>query len=72
MILEVEALEGMFEGTRYYDLMRYALYTGDDNFIATEISKRKGTDGRGNATDPGELYNNFAGRQNWYLKLPKR
>ena len=68
MILEEEALEGMFEGTRYYDLMRYALYTGDENFIATEVSKRKGAENAGT----GELYNNFAGRQNWYLKLPKR
>lgn len=68
MILEEEALEGMFEGTRYYDLMRYALYTGDDNFIATEVSKRKGAENAGT----GDLFNNFAGRRNWYLKLPKR
>ena len=65
MILDEQALEGMFEGYRFYDLMRYAMYTGDKDYIAREVAKRKGLnehDSRADALLGG----------NWYLPLPKR
>lgn len=66
VILEEEALEGMFEGTRYYDLMRYALYHGDPNFVADMVSKRRGADDQDMS-----LWNRFSGGK-WYLPLPTR
>lgn len=65
IILDEQALEGMFEGYRFYDLMRYAMYTGDKDYIAREVAKRKGLnehDSRADALLGG----------NWYLPLPKR
>ncbi len=64
-ILDEEALEGAFEGQRFYDLMRYAMYTGDADYIAKQVIKRKGsdtTDSRGEKLRGG----------NWYLPLPTR
>ena len=65
MVLDEEALEGMFEGQRFWDLMRWAMYKGDRDFIAREVAKRKGSnehDSRADALLGG----------NWYLPLPKR
>lgn len=66
LILAEEALEGMFEGTRYYDLMRYSMFYNLPNFIATQVSQRGG---KNNAD--AALFNRFSGGK-WYLKLPTR
>ncbi|MCQ2093834.1 MAG: RagB/SusD family nutrient uptake outer membrane protein [Bacteroidaceae bacterium] len=64
-ILDEEALEGMFEGQRFYDLMRQALFTGDKDYIANEVAKRKGVNGVCPAAD------NLRGGK-WYLPLRSR
>ena len=40
MIIDEMALEGAFEGYRYYDLMRVALRRGDPAYLADPISRR--------------------------------
>ncbi len=37
------ALEGAFEGYRFYDLMRIALRRGDPSYLADPVSRRNGT-----------------------------
>ena len=63
-ILEEEALEGMFEGLRFYDLMRWSMYYGDSNFLATEVGKRNGQE----ASTPVTAL--MGGK--WYLPLRSR
>lgn len=66
-ILEEEALEGMFEGYRFYDLMRWEMFYGTTDFLATEVGKRAGT-AEGVAPVPeARLTGN-----KWYLPLRKR
>ena len=64
-ILEEEALEGMFEGLRFYDLMRYAMYYNKPDFIADQVAKRRG---EGQTCAAAE---NLRGGK-WYLPLRKR
>ena len=64
-VLDEEALEGMFEGTRFYDLMRWAMYHGDKEYIATQVAKRQGS------ANHDERADRLAGG-NWYLTLPTR
>ena len=57
------ALEGAFEGYRYYDLMRVALRRGDAAYLADPVSKRNGE------TDDN-LRQLLMNTNNWYLPLP--
>ncbi len=65
LILTEEALEGMFEGTRFYDLMRYSLQENKPNYLFEAIGKRKGKV----TTDSGA--SSLAGG-NWYIPLRSR
>ena len=64
MIITEMALEGAFEGNRYYDLMRVALRRNDAAYLADPISRREGT--------PNEaLRSKLMDKANWYLPLPQ-
>ncbi len=63
MIIDEMALEGMFEGYRFYDLMRVALRRGDASYLADPVSQRNGT-------VDGELRTLLMDQKNWYLPLP--
>ena len=44
LILDEEALEGAYEGTRFYDLMRYSMFNyGNYSAVVDAVSKRKGS-----------------------------
>ena len=63
LIITEMALEGVFEGYRYYDLMRVALRRNDPAYLADPISLREGT--------PNEaLRSKLMDKANWYLPLP--
>jgi hypothetical protein len=62
MIIQEMALEGAFEGYRYYDLMRVALRRNDPTYLADPISLR---DGKVDATLKAKLLD----KANWYLPL---
>ena len=63
MIIEEMALEGAFEGYRYFDLLRLALRRGDAALLADPISRRNGT------VDDG-LRTLLMDQKNWFLPLP--
>ena len=64
LIIYEMALEGAFEGYRYYDLMRVALRRNDPAYLADPISRREGT--------PNEaLRSKLMDKANWYLPLPE-
>jgi len=63
MIINEMALEGVFEGYRYYDLMRVALRRNDNAYLADPISLR---DGKADATLKALLMD----KKNWYLPRP--
>ena len=56
------ALEGAFEGYRFYDLMRIALRRGDPSYLADPVSRRNGT------SDPA-VRALLMDTSNWYLPL---
>lgn len=62
LIINEMALEGCFEGNRYYDLMRVALRRSDPSYLAAPIAKRGGV--RDEA-----LYTLLMDTKNWYLPL---
>lgn len=63
LIINEMALEGMFEGFRFYDLMRVALRRGDPSYLAVPVSNRRGeTDDRLRAL--------LMDKNNWFLPLP--
>ena len=63
LIITEMALEGSFEGYRFYDLMRVALRRNDNAYLAEPISRRNGEKSQ-------SLYDLLMNRDNWYL--PKR
>ena len=63
MIITEMALEGAFEGYRYYDLMRVALRRSDPAYLADPVSRRDGT------TDAA-LRALLMNKNNWYLPRP--
>jgi hypothetical protein len=57
------ALEGAFEGYRYYDLMRVALRRNDPSYLANAVARREGTVN-------AQLQSLLLDKSNWYLPLP--
>lgn len=64
MIINEMALEGCFEGYRFYDLMRVALRRDDPAYLADPVSRRNGE------ADPA-LRTLLMTQRNWYLPLPE-
>jgi len=70
LILDEEALEGMFEGLRFYDLMRYQMQEG--KFNSTAITLPEYIQNRYPTTNGATPWvDNMTGKP-WYLTLPKR
>ena len=66
LLLNENALELCFEGTRYYDLMRFALRSSNPGqFMADHIYARRGKNGRTSVQD--DIKANLTDQRNWYL-----
>lgn len=63
IIIDEMALQGVFEGYRYYDLMRVAKRRGDNAYLADPISRRNGE-------MDAALRDKLMNSENWYLPLP--
>jgi len=61
LIVDEEALELAFEGSRFFDLMRVAHRRNDPNYLASRVARR-------DASLLGKLQN----PDNWYFPLPAR
>lgn len=61
LIVDEEALELAFEGTRFFDLMRVAHRRSDPNYLATRVARRDQT-----------LLGKLQDTKNWYFPLPQR
>jgi hypothetical protein len=66
-ILDELALTMMYEGHRFYDLMRYAKFWNKPAFLGETISKRKGAE-----NVDASLAGRLASEAGWYLPLPTR
>ncbi len=74
MILAEEALEGMFEGTRYYDLMRYTMANLGKTVDGTVVTKDYFADAisRRGGKDVPDASLKAAINKSWYIPLRKR
>jgi hypothetical protein len=63
MIITEMALEGAFEGYRFYDLMRVALRRNDPAYLADPVSRRNGE-------ADAAVHSLLMNKKNWYLPLP--
>lgn len=61
LIVDEEALELAFEGTRFFDLLRVAHRRGDANYLASRVARR----------DPA-LLGKLQNSKNWYFPLPTK
>jgi hypothetical protein len=61
MIIDELALEGAFEGYRFYDLMRYAKRLNDPTVLSKAVNARKG-----GTVDPA-IKVDLTDENNWYL-----
>ena len=68
LIINEMALEGAFEGNRFYDLMRVALRRGDAAYLADAISRREVSRREGKVD--AALRAKLMDKNNWYLPLP--
>ncbi|MBP5387016.1 MAG: RagB/SusD family nutrient uptake outer membrane protein [Prevotella sp.] len=64
LILQEGALEFAFEGTRYYDILRFALRSTDTSFLANHLSMRKGD---ANKDLMNDIKAKLQDKSNWYL-----
>ena len=65
LIINEMALEGSFEGNRYYDLMRVASRPDRDaSYLASRIAKRGGS-------EDAALKTLLMNKDNWFLPLPR-
>jgi len=65
LIIDEDALEFAFEGTRFYDLMRVALRRNAPSYLANKIYARKG---KGNEAEVRSLIQtDLNDTHNWYL-----
>ena len=63
LIIDEDALELAFEGSRFSDLARVAIRRNDPSFLASRVAKRKGTMDM-------NMYNILLNQKNWYLPFP--
>jgi len=64
LILNEGALEFAFEGTRFYDLMRYAMRYNDNSILADRVYARRGA---ANAAARSGITVDLKDRRQWYL-----
>ncbi len=66
LIMEEAALETVFDGKRFNDLMRVALRRGKTEYLADHVSKRNGS-----SNQDMDLFERLKDSKNWYLPLKK-
>ncbi|HCJ46764.1 MAG TPA: RagB/SusD family nutrient uptake outer membrane protein [Prevotella sp.] len=67
LIMDENALECCFQGTRFYDLMRVALRRNDPAYLADRVYKRDGLDNVG--TVKGTIKKDLYDPKNWYFSF---
>ena len=65
MIIDEGALEFVFEGLRWYELMRFALRNNDPAILADRVYARRGAENSGAMR--GEIAVDLTNPANWYM-----